>query len=446
MEKLQQLFSSSSQKYGGLILDLHQNRFGPTALFQICECPVLFSRLEVLNISGNRLTDSCASYLANILRSCKALYGLNIGSCFITSRTVQKIADSLDPGSSLVQLCLGYNNSISGNAIVNLLAKLATLDRFSELNLNGLKLNKSVVNGICQLAKTSCLSELMLQGTSIGTDGALLLMESLSSKTREPVKLDLSSCRLTSQYIFRINAEISLISGVIELNLEGNPITQEGGNALASLLKSPDCCLRVLGLNKCQLGVHSLLRILEALAENCVLEELNLAANTCSNEVNSLSLNFIGSLNSLHADLSFANSSVKASAGDAADGASAKLCAVDPEGDQLEVADSEDDEVGTKPSGSGIHGKCMSFSQKDSSNMEYQFIQELSRAISGAKQLQKLDLSDNGFSEQDAETLYGAWSSSLKASVAARHIEGNVIHFKLQGNHCCGLKPCCRKI
>lgn len=58
-------------------------------------------------------------------------------------------------------------------------------------------------------------------------DGALLLMESLSSKTREPVKLDLSSCRLTSQYIFRINAEISLISGVIELNLEGNPITQE---------------------------------------------------------------------------------------------------------------------------------------------------------------------------------------------------------------------------
>lgn len=58
-------------------------------------------------------------------------------------------------------------------------------------------------------------------------DGALLLMESLSSGTREPVKLDLSSCGLTSQYLFRINAEISLISGVIELNLEGNPITQE---------------------------------------------------------------------------------------------------------------------------------------------------------------------------------------------------------------------------
>lgn len=43
---------------------------------------------------------------------------------------------------------------------------------------------------------------------------------------------------------------------------------------------------------------------MEALAENCALEELNLAANTCSDEVNSLSLNFNGSLNSLHADRS----------------------------------------------------------------------------------------------------------------------------------------------
>lgn len=36
MEKLQKVFTSSGQKYGGLMLDLHCNRFGPTALFQVC--------------------------------------------------------------------------------------------------------------------------------------------------------------------------------------------------------------------------------------------------------------------------------------------------------------------------------------------------------------------------------------------------------------------------
>lgn len=58
-------------------------------------------------------------------------------------------------------------------------------------------------------------------------DGALHLLESLSSETRELVKLDLSSCGLTSEYIFRLNDEISLIGGVIELKLGWNPITQE---------------------------------------------------------------------------------------------------------------------------------------------------------------------------------------------------------------------------
>ncbi|GMI77993.1 BRUSHY1, TONSOKU, MGOUN3 [Hibiscus trionum] len=113
-----------------LTLDLHCNKFGPTALFQICECPVLFTRLEVLNISGNRLTDACGSYLSTIIEKCRALYSLNLERCSITSRTVQKVADALDTESVLLQLFIGHNNPISGNAISYLLGKLAILKRF----------------------------------------------------------------------------------------------------------------------------------------------------------------------------------------------------------------------------------------------------------------------------------------------------------------------------
>lgn len=72
IESLQKIFASSGQTYGGLTLDLHCNRFGPTALFQICECAVMTERLEVLSLSGNRLTDGCSSYLFTILQKCKA--------------------------------------------------------------------------------------------------------------------------------------------------------------------------------------------------------------------------------------------------------------------------------------------------------------------------------------------------------------------------------------
>lgn len=36
VERLKQVFMSSGQNYGALALDLHGNRLGPTALFQVC--------------------------------------------------------------------------------------------------------------------------------------------------------------------------------------------------------------------------------------------------------------------------------------------------------------------------------------------------------------------------------------------------------------------------
>lgn len=41
---------------------------------QICECSVLSARLEVLNLSENRLTDACSSYLSTILENCKGAF------------------------------------------------------------------------------------------------------------------------------------------------------------------------------------------------------------------------------------------------------------------------------------------------------------------------------------------------------------------------------------
>lgn len=35
MEKLHQIFTTLGQAYGDFTLDLHCNRFGPTALFQV---------------------------------------------------------------------------------------------------------------------------------------------------------------------------------------------------------------------------------------------------------------------------------------------------------------------------------------------------------------------------------------------------------------------------
>ncbi|KAK8989807.1 hypothetical protein V6N11_064223 [Hibiscus sabdariffa] len=425
MEKLQQFFSSSGQKYGGLTLDLHCNRFGPTALFQICECPVLFTRLEVLNISGNRLTDACGSYLSTIIEKCRAyampllslaLYSLNVERCSITSRTVQKVADALDTESILSQLFIGHNNPIPGNAISYLLGKLAILK------------SKTVVDDLCRLAKISCLSRLMLEGTGIGTDGALGLTHSLFSSTSEPLKLDLSFCGVASTYISELNTNAIFISSILELNLQGNPIMEEGGNALASLLMNPQCCLKVLNLNNCQLGMAGILQLVHALAENESLEELNLARNADMDK--QLGIKYAKPTNRSSESLQ-PNQTVS-------DGGLDTAC------NKLEVADSEDDEARVETGASGLNDCCASSCQRNST-LECQLVQELSVAIGMAKQLQMLDLSDNGLSFQASEALYNAWSSGSRAGLSWQHIEDRIVHFSVEGNKCCRLKPCCKK-
>ncbi|XP_043698218.1 protein TONSOKU [Telopea speciosissima] len=445
MEKLKQIFMLSDQKYGGLTLDFHCNRFGPTALFQICECPVLLARLEVLNISGNRLTDSCASYLSTILKNCKALYSLNIERCCITSRTIQKVADALDAESVLAQFSLGNNNPICGNAMVNLLAKLADLKRFSELNLNGIKLSKSAVDSLCKLAKTSCLSGLMLGATSMGFEGALQLTEALFSGSQELMKLDLSYCGLQSHYFIRFCAGFTSVSSIIELNLGGNSPGPEGANALVSLLTNPECCLKVLVLNECHLGLVGVLQIIEALAENDYLEELNLAENSDLDKASTLEYDVTaqGTSKSVEPGLNFADISVRISAPEEV--VQQGSCAVKVDSNNLEIDDSEDGPIRQDPILSGCDDSCTSSCPKNSPCVDCEFVQDLTKALGMAKQLQILDLSNNGFPVEVAETLYSAWSSSRCSGSASRHIKNETIHFSVEGKNCCLVKDCCRR-
>ncbi|XP_010247270.1 PREDICTED: protein TONSOKU [Nelumbo nucifera] len=447
MEKLHKIFKSSSQKYGGLTLDLHCNRFGPTALFQICECPVLLSRLEVLNISGNRLTDACASYLSTILENCKALYSLNIECCSITSRTIQKVADALHAGSVLSQFSLGNNNPISGNAMASLLTKLSTLKRFSELNLNGIKFSKFALDSLCQLAKSSCLSVLMLGSTSIGSDGALQLTEALSNGPQEMMKLDLSYCGLTSNYFVRLSEDFLLIGGIIELNLAGNSTGQEGANAIASLLMNPQCCLKVLLINKCILGLAGILQIVQALAENNSLEELNLAENVNLEKDKTIQYDLTATQNSKSAWVDNRSQILlKICVAAEVDAAPQGLDAANADYNHLEVADSEDGLNKAESIPSALDDSCTSSCHKNPPLPECEFVQELSMAIGMAKQLHFIDLSNNGFTVQAAETLYTAWSSSSRCGGATtRHIKDLNVHFSVEGRNCCGVKNCCKR-
>ncbi|CAN8270264.1 unnamed protein product [Cochlearia groenlandica] len=440
MEKLKQLFASSSQMYGALTLDLHCNRFGPTSLFQICECPVLFTRLEVLNVSSNRLTDACGSYLSTILKNCRGLYSLNVENCSLTSRSIQKIANALDPESGLSQLCIGYNNPVSGSAIQNLLAKLATLSSFAELSMNGIKLSSQVVDSLSTLVKTPSLSKLLVGSSGIGTDGAITITESLCYQKEETVKLDLSCCGLGSPFFLKIIQDNTLTSSILELNVGGNPITEEGINALRIMLMNACSNIKVLNLNKCHLKLSGIIRIIQALSDNTNLEELNLSENaTIDESVFGQTVNESSEMR--HGTCDFVASTYKPQRVETEHHCQnldkeQELHETYMECDDLQVADSEDEQIEEPPA------TLSSLSSPRKNDM----IKELSTALAMANQLKILDLSNNGFSVEALEALYMSWSSSgSRTGVAQRHVKDEIVHFYVEGKMCCGIKSCCIK-
>ena len=392
-------------------------------------------RLEVLNLAGNRLTDGCSSYLFTILQKCKALYSLDVEQCSITSRTVQKMADALHEGSVLSHLSIGKNNPISGNTMLNLLSKLASLKRFSQLSLTGIKLNKLIVDKLCLLAQSSSLSGFLLGGTSIGPGGTIRLTEALSSASQELMRLDLSNCGLTTPEFSQICTNLSRIN-ILDLNLGGNYINMEGCDAVGAILANPQCSLRSLTLDRCNLGLGGITRIIQALAGNDQLEELSVAEN--ANLALERTLHFDEDMQDVSTGTEHRHGH-NAEAGDNVAPGNVDL-------EKMVVADSEDEAANEdRRTVSGPARSCASSCQRNSYS-GCQFVQELAEALVSAKQLRVLDLSRNGLSEEAIQSLYSAWASGPRGDgVARKHVGKEVVHFSVDGAACCGLKPCCRR-
>lgn len=220
----------------------------------------------------------------------------------------------------------------------------------------------------------------------------------------------------------------------------------QGGSELGSLLRNPQCCLRILVVCKCELGFVGVIQMLQALSENCTLEELNLADNINPNEIQALTSNCKLSEEKYSFSPGGKNEtgSLKVAASELVDALPQEMCALSTSENQLEVADSEDELEGAQTSGPGY--RCAYASPSRILPSESQPMQEFTAAIQLARSLKLLDLSGNGLSQEVTDVLFSAWSSGARTGLAHRHVvDGNTVHYSLQGYKCCGIKSCCRK-
>ncbi|KAL3680655.1 hypothetical protein R1sor_023611 [Riccia sorocarpa] len=277
---IQQLIKHTNQTDLGLTLDLHNNKFGAGALTQISQCPVALSRLEVLNLSGNRLTDAAGRHLFSILQRCTALATLSLESCELTTRTVSKLVSALTSNTTLAKLCIGRNGDIKGYVLQDLLHKLSTLQSFSELDLRGLELDEVALTGVSHLLRNSrSISTLNLEGTDIRNDGALLISEGFQTAATRLAKLNLSKCGFNSEPATKLCRQLMSVHTLAYLDLSCNDLGYQAALSIAEAISKGTCRLKGLNLSRCQIGTLGVISVMNSLKDNTILQELKLAGN-----------------------------------------------------------------------------------------------------------------------------------------------------------------------
>eukprot|EP00267_Zea_mays_P055034 XP_020408326.1 protein TONSOKU [Zea mays] len=292
-----------------------------------------------------------------------------------------------------------------------------------------------MVDKLCLLAQSSCLSGLLLGGTSIGPVETTRLTEALSCTSQDFLGWSCLIVGFTTPDFTQICTNLSRIN-ILELNLGGNPINLEGCDAVQRMLVNPQCSIRSLSLDKCNLGLAGIVRVIQSLPENSQLEELRVSKNT------NLALETTTKYDEDMQEVSTASEQKQCNDPETTN----DIAPGNIDFANMQVPDSEDEaDNDAHRARSGSRRSCASSSQKNSYS-SCQMIEELAKALISAKQLMVLDLSCNGLSEEAVQSLYSAWASVPRGDgMARKHVNKEVVHFSVDGMRCCGLKPCCRR-
>ncbi|KAI0502008.1 hypothetical protein KFK09_016953 [Dendrobium nobile] len=189
----------------------------------------------------------------------KKLYNLEVSEdevivsdCVLQDRSILSFLHALEVHKTVALLDISYNSL--GNETMEKIQQIFTS---SNQKYGGLTLDLH-----CNQFGPTALFEFLRTKSYWYKDGAMRLTEALSCGPQELEKFDLSVCGITSDFTRKICGHIVQINGIVELNLGGNSIGDEGCYALECMLSDPQCSVKSLILDRCHLGLGGILRII----------------------------------------------------------------------------------------------------------------------------------------------------------------------------------------
>jgi Ran GTPase-activating protein (RanGAP) involved in mRNA processing and transport len=227
--------------------------------------------------------------LKAMLRRNTVLQDLNLSGDALGSTGLVEIASALYRNTSIQTLDVsanGLDDLASANALRELLRRNKTITRII-LDRNKFGNNVAAVRSIADGFRTSTtLQVLDLASCALGDQGLSILAECLGRQKRGLVNLDLSANHITCSGLRALlNNATATLSTLAHLNLNCNPILDEGATFLAETLKLQTLpSLKNLRLVNCDISDDGFVALVSALEENETLETVDLEMNNYTDE------------------------------------------------------------------------------------------------------------------------------------------------------------------
>ena len=234
--------------------------------------------LEVLSLSENNIPESAATAISAIINSNTSLRAFYIGNNNLESSivTILKCLNKI----SLLEVLDLRNNMIPQEAVETIASVIMHNTRLEELHLHTNSLGIGTVKVAKALQRITTLKILSLSNNNIPREACEEL--ALGIKSNEQLKkFWLNDNNLHSSAIVILNS-LATITTLTMLNLNNNQITQEAGEALASVIMH-NTRLEELHLHTNSLGIGAV-KVAKALQHITTLKMLNLSNNNIPQE------------------------------------------------------------------------------------------------------------------------------------------------------------------
>ncbi|KAM4708080.1 NACHT, LRR and PYD domains-containing protein 3-like [Discoglossus pictus] len=234
-----------------------------------------------LDLGWNNLGDSGVKRLCDGLRhpNC-ALQKMGLGGCHLTSSCWEHLQDVITTNRSLIRLDLSCNE-LGDSGVKRLCDGLRHLDcALQELRLDRCDLPSSYCEDLQDVITTNrSLIALDLHLNGLGDSGVKRLCDGLRHPYCALQELRLEGCDLTSSCCEDLQDVITTNRSLIRLHMSRNKLEDSGVKRLCDGLRHPDCALRELRLDRCDLTSSCCEDLQVVITTNRSLITLDLSGN-----------------------------------------------------------------------------------------------------------------------------------------------------------------------